>query len=65
MSLIRNCIKPPEVRGVGVVYAADGWPRVSAEWVRGLDSVQRKALDAELERRGFRMNSDFNLEEIY
>lgn len=65
MSLIRNCIKPPEIRGVGIVFGADGWPRISPEWARGLDSAQRKALDAELERRGFRMGDAFSIEEIY
>lgn len=49
---------------VGVVYAQDGWPRISPDWVKHLTPSQLAWVEADLESHGFRLTKDFQLEEI-
>lgn len=54
----------PRASAVGIVYSADGWPRISPEWVKALNPSQVIWVENELRSKGFRLTPDFQLEEI-
>lgn len=51
-------------QGVGIVYAADGSPRISPDWVAHLTPEQRQWADQELAARGYRINESNEAERI-
>lgn len=52
MKQVRDASKK---RGVGVVYGADGRPRISPDWAAGLTLEQRAWVDKDLASRGYRI----------
>lgn len=49
--------------GVGIVFAQDGRPRVSPDWVKNLNEGQREWVDKTLAARGWRINDQLEVEE--
>lgn len=55
---------PVVKRSIGIVYAKDGWPKISPDWVKHLTGSERVWVDDELAKRGFRLNESLEVIEV-
>ncbi len=51
-------------RGVGIVYGADGRPKITADWLNGLSAPERQAVDANLLAHGWRIGPNNVVERV-
>ncbi len=60
-----NAAKPKKApRGVGIVYAADGTPRISADWVNNLSAEHRKWAEQDLRAHGYQLTADGEVQKL-
>lgn len=61
--LVAAAAMRPKARavGVGIVFDAAGRPKITKDWLTKLTPTDRAGVDAELARRGWKINDDFTV----
>jgi hypothetical protein len=60
-----KALKPQgKARGVGIVYGADGRPRITRDWLDNLSPEQRAAVDKDLLANGWRVNENYSIDKV-
>lgn len=60
-----KALKPQgKARGVGIVYGADGRPRITRDWLDNLNPEQRAAADKDLLANGWRVNENYSIDKV-
>lgn len=57
-------VEQPRPLAVGVVYAADGTPRIEQDFVDNLHPKVRELVKADLERHGWRLTDQNTVERL-
>lgn len=52
----------PRAMAVGVVYDADGNPKLDPDFMINLDTMSLALVRADLDRHGFKLNDDLSVE---
>jgi hypothetical protein len=53
-----------KARGVGIVYGADGRPKITRDWLDNLSPEQRAAVDKDLLANGWRVNENYSIDKV-
>lgn len=51
-------LNKPKTRGVGIVYDANGAPKITEDWLAHLGAEDRRAADIDLAAHGWKINDD-------